>query len=390
MKTPKRETVNVKYVGPLADFSGYGESNRNHVRALMAAGVEVTTNVFSYSNNKENMFGESYDAVKGLEGRNIAYDIKVIHVPCDGYLKHLEPGKYNIGHLFWETDKMDPVWVWNCNLMDEIWTGSEHNKAAFIKSGVKSPIYIFPQPVDVAFSEKKRSPWEIKGLKEDAFIFFSVFQWIERKNPIALIKAFSQEFKQTQNTALVLKTYKEKFTKRERDEIAAEIASVKSPNSAPIYLNVELMDKEDVWRFYEMGDCFVLPHRGEGWGIPTVEAALFGKPVIATNCGGVYDWLTKECYYPLAHKLTKVKGMEWAPWYRENQRWADVTVTELRKNMLEVFCDQEEAKKRGEMGKTFVRENFSFDGVGWMLKNRLIEIQTMIDRAKEKKTGAWL
>lgn len=386
--------MNVKYVGPMSDASGYAESNRNHVRALVKAGVEVTTQIISYSNNQINKFGESYRDIKLLENKDIPYDIKVIHIPCDSYLKHLEPGKYHIGHLFWETDRMDPAWVWNCNLMDEIWTGSESNKKAFEKSGVKVPIWIFPQPIDIAFSEGKKNKWKIKGVSDSTYLFFSVFQWIERKNPKALIEAYLKEFSGRENVGLLIKTYKEIFTKQERNEIFNEIAIWKKDigknDAPPIYINVELMDKEDVWRLYETGDCFVLPHRGEGWGIPTVEALLFGKPVIATDAGGVYDWLTKECYYGLPSTEVKVAGMEWAPWYRKNQKWREVNVGELRKMMRSAFENREEAKERGEMGKNFVKQNFSLEAVGRMLRNRLISIQENISKARGKGVGSWV
>lgn len=388
-----RNSLNVKYVGPMSDYSGYSEANRNYVRALQKAGVNVTTQIFSYSNNQINMFGESFRTVKSLENKDIKYDIKVVHVPCDSYLKHLEPGKYHIGHLFWETDRMDPAWVWNCNLMDEIWTGSSSNKKAFEKSGVKIPIFVFPQAIDVGFA-KKRKKWKIKGVNKKTFLFFSVFQWIERKNPKTLIEAYLKEFKKSDNVGLLIKTYKEKFTKNERREIFNEIAAWKQniglDEAPPIYLNVEFMDKEDVWRIYETGDCFVLPHRGEGWGIPTVEALLFGKPVIATQAGGVYDWLTKECYYPLASREVKVKGMEWAPWYKSNQRWREINVGEVRTAMRQVYKNREEAKQKGKMGRFFVKENFSFDGVGRMLRARLEEIQDHIDASKKQGVGSWV
>ncbi len=38
-------------------------------------------------------------------------------------------------------------------------------------------------------------------------------------------------------------------------------------------------------------DCFVSAHRGEGWGVPQMEAMLMGKPIISTSCGGIHEHL---------------------------------------------------------------------------------------------------
>jgi len=375
-----------KYVGPMADFSGYGDANRSFVYALHEAGVDLTVEVLSYSGNTINYFGEKYKIIKSLANRNINYDIKIVHVPCDSYLKFLEPCKFHIGHLFWETDKMSPEWVWNCNLMDEIWTGSEHNKKAFENSGVWKPIWVFPQPIDTDINIESYKPWKIPG--HEGFLFYSIFQWIERKNPRALIEAYLREFNRNEKVGLLIKTYREKFLPEEKEMIVGQIQQWKKEvgkeDAPPIYLSIELMDQEDVFRIHRTGDCFVLPHRGEGWGRPIAEAMLFKKPVIATNCGGIHDHLPEEVYLPLSYKLTNVFGMEFAPWYREDQKWADVSVDELRGKMRWVFEHQDEAGQIGEKGYEFTKKNFSYKAVGRMLKDRLVDIQRTIDEQRKK------
>lgn len=366
-----------KYLAPAGDFSGYGEASRNYICALDSVGVNVVTEICSYSNNKENFFGESYRLAKNLEGQAVPYDIKIVHVPCDAYLRYMEPCKYHIGHLFWETDRMSPEWVWNCNLMDEIWTGSEFNKQAFERSGVTKPIKVFPQAIDVGLAEEAYTPWKVPKFK--GFLFYSIFQWIERKNPRALVKAYLNEFDARDSVGLLIKSYKDKFTEKERKDIIEEIwkwrEELDKKDFPPIFLNTELMEKEDVFRIHSTGDCFVLPHYGEGWGLPIAEAVLFGKPAIATNRGGVHNWLTKECYYPLTFKEVNVSNMEFAPWYKTDQMWAEVDVSELQAKMRYVFEHRKEAKETGQRGQGFVKANFSFEAVGRMLKDRLIDIQ---------------
>jgi glycosyltransferase involved in cell wall biosynthesis len=111
---------------------------------------------------------------------------------------------------------------------------------------------------------------------------------------------------------------------------------------------------------------------------------LAGKPVIATNLGGIHDWLPRETYYPLNYKEVNVFNMGWAPWYRENQGWADISVDELRQKLRYVYDHQNEAKDIGDWGRKYVRQNFSYEAVGRMMKDRLLDIQKMIDEERGK------
>ncbi len=378
--------VAVKYLGPLQSYSGYGSANRSFVCALKQVGVDVTTQTVYFDNNRENYFGSDYELIRDLEGKNVQYDIKIIHTPCDSYLKYLEPCRYHIGHLFWETDKMSPEWVWNCNLLDEIWTGSEFNRKVFQQSGVNVPIYIFPETVNHDIFDAEKASWTIPG--HEGFLFLSIFQWIERKNPELLVKAYLQEFSADEKVSLMIKTYKRNFTDSEKGEIKDEIKKwaneVKKSKFPRLYVSVELLEKEDLAKLYNTCDCYVLPHRGEGWSRTMHEAMLAGRPCIATNLGGIHDWLPRETYYPLTYTARKVFNMDWAPWYRQNQTWAEVSVDELRKKMRYVFEHQSEAKEVGEWGKNYVRQNFSYEAVGRMMKDRLIDIQKMIDEERQR------
>jgi glycosyltransferase involved in cell wall biosynthesis len=46
-------------------------------------------------------------------------------------------------------------------------------------------------------------------------------------------------------------------------------------------------------------DAFVLPTRGEGWGLPVMEAMAMAMPVIVTNTSGCSQYLTQGNSFPL-------------------------------------------------------------------------------------------
>lgn len=55
------------------------------------------------------------------------------------------------------------------------------------------------------------------------------------------------------------------------------------------------LDKPSIIQRLSDSDAFVLPSRGETFGVAYVEALAMGLPVIATRCGGPESFMTDEC-----------------------------------------------------------------------------------------------
>eukprot|EP00959_Pyramimonas_sp_CCMP1952_P109583 2292142-Pyramimonas_sp.AAC.1 len=68
------------------------------------------------------------------------------------------------------------------------------------------------------------------------------------------------------------------------------------------------MSREDLRGYYAAADAFVLPTRGEGWGLPCVEAMAMAKAVITTNFSGATEYLTEDNAYPLPVEKVDATG----------------------------------------------------------------------------------
>ena len=355
-------------------YSGMGEAARNICKALDVAGVEVVTNIVKNIESTVDL-GDNQQLARNKNNLDLPYNIKIFHTTPDVVRAGMEPMKYHIFHQFWETDKLPQWWVWELNhSVDEIWTGCEWNKRVFIDSGINRPVWVCPQPINTDIPEGKKLT--IPG--QSGFLFGSMFQWIERKNPKALIQSFCREFDGVSGVSLLIKTYKERFTEQEKDDIIGEMRGWKNElelnNPPPVYLIPDIMSKDEINSFYQTIDCFVSAHRGEGFGVPIGEAMAAGKPVISTNLGGIHEHVPVEYWYPVGYTIIPVFNMNWTPWYGPDQNWADVNQDQLQQRMRYVFEHQEEAKNKGLRAKKFISNALSYETVGKKMKERLLHI----------------
>ena len=370
--------MNLKYTSPAKDYSGYGEASRHDIGALVSAGVEVTTEIPQYV-LEIGEFGRLGSLAQDLEERELEYNIKILHVTPNVYGKYFEAGKYHIGRAFWETDRVPDDFAKALQAVDEIWTGSEFNADAIRRAGVTKPIYIIPEAIDTDIDIDAIEP--LNHASVDRFNFYSVFEWTERKNPTALLEAFWTEFKEEEKVGLVLKTYVDNFTPEKKREIRDYVKQIKkrlglTDSYAPAFVYSGLLQRDEMYRFHKSFDCFVSAHRGEGWGIPQMEAMLMGKPIISTGCGGIHEYLTdKEDAHLLPYNLIPVRAnTRNQKWYAKNQNWADIDIMDLRKAMREVYRNQVEAGLMGKKAQKTVKEKFSLPVVGKLMRERLKQI----------------
>ena len=369
--------MKVLYSAYFSSASGMSEAARNIVTALYLAGkdkLKIATHDVPNIQAKVDL-GNSWQIAKLLNEKSNDHDIKIIHLTPDIVTTHLDPTKYHIFHLFWETDSLPKWWAWALNLVDEVWTGEEYHAEVFRKSGVKSHIWVCPQPIDTTTTSA--SPFVIKQHK--GFLFYSAFQWLERKNPRALLTAYWKEFSGNDKVGLLIKTYKEFFTMEEAKQIMNEIKEWKQllglSHYPKAYLYPYSMTKHNMNRFHATGDCFVTSHRGEGWGRFIAEAMLFGKPVITTSYGGINEYLNDKISFPVRWRYENVHGMNHIPWYESSQKWASIDEDKLRETMRYVYEHPSEAKEIGRQGQKFVVDNFNMLKVGNMMVDRLETIK---------------
>lgn len=365
----------ILYCGSGKDYSGYGSANRADVSALFMAGVDVATEVVSHVVDKAK-FGWQGNLFEHLSDRKNGHKIKIIHLTPDEYPKYIEKDKYNIGRLIWETDRLPEEWIPHVNKMDEIWTSSDSLAEVFKSCDVRVPVYVFPEPIDITLADKQFDPYMVMAHK--GFMFYSIFQWIDRKNPEDLIKTYLKTFEGNDNVSLLIKTHRINFDESEFSHIKEDITRWKQQLNLKKYPRIllckRLLSDFEMMRLHATGDCYVSADHGEGWGRTIQEALLLGKPLISTARGGIHEYLSPEHYFRVPSTYMSATEQKWIPWYTKKMRWAVPDLDELAKNMLYVYKSRDNAEARGLLAKEFIKDNFSFHTVGQKMKERLEEL----------------
>jgi len=368
----------VKYIGPIFDGSGYAEAARNYVLSIHRQGYPVKLAPISFEKTRPDL-GEDGRILASLVNNNIEYDKVIVHCTPDLWAQATrhEKGKYIIGYTVWETSKIPEVWAKACNdTANEVWVPCDWNMDVFKDSGVEVPLYKVPHAIDIPDMEATPD-FVLNQIPEDTFMFYSIFQWQERKNPYGLLSAYTAAFSGVEDVVLVLKTYRADMS-ADKQHIADLIRDFKRfinlPHYPKIYLVVENMSKEGITALHKRGDCFTLLQRSEGWGLPHFEAAAAGKPVITPGYGGQVDFLKEDNSYLTNYTLCPVGGMTWSPYYTGDQLWCEPDIKDAMDKMRHVYDNREEAKQKGAKAREFVTKNFSWDIVGDLIVNRLHEI----------------
>ena len=365
------DTLANKYMTKLAWHSimnfptGYGTATRNYIQALDKQKIDVRYK-YVYGQGtpfpiEENPQTDSY-LLNVVSSRPFTDACpQVVFGQADVFYKN--KGKHKIGFSMLETTGIPKEWVLNCNMMDEVWVPSRFNVETFINSGVNKPIHIIPLGFDPNYFNPK-----IKSLKtNDKFVFLSVFEWGERKCPEMLVDSYLKTFRKSDDVVLICKITNRNGAINIEEEVKKFNINSESPEIVFIYNNDFPTYQMGV--LYRFADCFLLPSRGEGWGMPVLEAMACGLPVIATDWSAITEFFNDQVGYPIrVKKLTNAEAL--CPYYTGFQ-WAEPDQEHFMHLMRYVYENREDAKTVGEYAAKYALDNWTWEKAAEKIINRI-------------------
>ena len=189
-----------------------------------------------------------------------------------------------------------------------------------------------------------------------------------------LFEAFRKEFNDDEDVCLMLKVLPSYWGHNIKNELKL---LYERKGSAKVYLYDVEMPKWELGRFYNMADAFVWPSRGEGYGLPALEALACGLPVIASNHSAHLEFLTKAGKPRPGVELVSGKMQMYDKGdsiYYPGFHWFDTSVADLRHKMRKVFTNYQEYKDGAMESSAEVRKEFDWKVSTQKIVDRLADI----------------
>lgn len=336
------------YTGAVSSTFGYGYGSVRILRALTELGVEVAANPVYYEYRQPfRTDGDTPpDVVAQLVRRTYVPKWEIAQCLPDAY--PYGRASRRIGWTMWEMDRIPdgskysagaPFGDW-ARLINEytehLVVPSRHNAAVFAACGVKTPITVIPYGVD-------GDEWPYFDRPErDTFTVVMFGDLTSRKAPAEAFRAFQEAFPVEKDVRLILKSHYGHFG------AGSGVPIVSDPRIAFIDA---VWDRTRLVQFLHDADCFVWPSRGEGFGLPPLQALLTGLPVVMTTHTGMAEYYDPRYFYAI-----ETAGTSPAPLYGD---WYDPDITSIALQLRRVYERRKEALARGKRGAVYVRKHWS-------------------------------
>lgn len=352
---------NVLVRAPLLSVSGYGVHSRQVFEWAKSIDTwNVSAQVLNWGNTTWYLDPDAENGLIGDIMRRSTNQTKDFDISIQVQLPNeWDPNvaKYNIGiTAAVETDKCNPAWVDAVNRMSLVIVPSEHVKKTLTTSGnVTTPIHVIGEWfIPEILTNKMSLELDLKT----NFNFLIVSQMTaqnsadDRKNILDTLKWMLDVFKDDKDVGIILKTNFGRGTKIDRrftqDNVEKFINQNRKGQFPRIYLLHGTMSSEEIAQLYRHPTikCYVNLTRGEGFGLPILEAAAAEIPVIATNWSAHLDFMKLGKFVAVDYTLVDIPASKIDNnIFVSNTKWAQPLEADFKKRLQKFRSSYETPKQ---------------------------------------------
>ncbi len=348
---------NVLLRGPFLTLSGYGVHSRQIARwALQKKDWNVKVHAtpwgitpwFINSDGEDGLVGKimqkTVDTRNGLPKFDMSIQVQLPN-EWDPNLADI-----NIGVTACvETDRCNPQWVDACNRMSAVVVPTTFTKKTLENTGnIKVPIIVIPESFYDEILDDNIPALDHEFSTKFNFLVFGQLTGNnpenDRKNLFYTVKWLCEEFKDDPDVGIILKTNSGKATKIDKmvtQKFLNDLLNTVRPGKYPrVHLLHGKMTNDDMVSLYRNDSvkALVTLTRGEGFGLPILEAAASNVPVIATGWSGHTDFMGRGRYIVVDYNLeeihpSRVDGSV----FIQGSRWANVKEKDAKRKFRKFY-----------------------------------------------------
>ncbi|WP_084664443.1 glycosyltransferase [Thermanaeromonas toyohensis] len=286
----------------------------------------------------------------------------------------------------WEYGSLPVAWVRFANspAVTEVWVPSSFVRETYIQSGVDpEKVKVVPNGVNTQIFHPEVPPLSLPTRKGFKFLFAG--GTIPRKGPDVLLKAYLSAFSDKDDVCLVIKDFGTNSFYRNQG-MGSKIKELQGQKGIPeiLYLE-ENFNEREMAALYCSCNCLVHPYRGEGFGLPILEAMACGLPVIVTGYGACLDFCHEGNALLIrarleAGKEKRVGELETVSY----PYWAEPDVEHLIHLLRWVYENLGEARVIGSRAAEEVARRFNWNEVAAKARTRFDELKQKERTSKAK------
>ena len=358
------ERPGINLVGYLQAETGMGEAARGLARALEASGIPVSRHSLDLG-----VVARQADTTFNAETSDFPHDINLFVVNADqvpAVREHLGDrvfgGRYNVGLWLWELEHFPATFRPSFEPLHEIWTPSTFCVDAI---AAESPVPVRRVPLPIPAAQAPTLDRAHFDLPDNTFVvlfLFNFLSYMERKNPLAAVRAFRHAFTPEDNALLLLKTSQADFAP---EASAALDAAIGGANVRRID---DYLDRQEIHALTATCDTYLSLHRSEGFGLTLAEAMAYGKAVVATPYSGNADFFDLNNGLPVRYNLIEIES-DAGP-YPAGSRWADPDPEHAGEQLRALYESTELRRRLGDRAREDVERQLSDEAVAKVLRQR--------------------
>ena len=376
--------------GPFVTSSGYGIHARQIARWIFNnhSDSNIFTELLPWGNTPWELDKTAHNNLIG----KILETAKEINVPIDVSFQCQLPNewdvnkaKFNIGITAGiETDRCNPTWVEACNKMNMVIVPSEHAKKSIISVGkVNTPIHVIPESFpDECLNTDLSISNQYKFNTDFNFLVFGQLTGNnpenDRKNIFYTLKWLCESFQDNPNVGIVIKTNagrNSKFDKKHVVQILTNlISSIRKGPYPKIHLLHGYMSSQQVVDLYKDPTikALVTLTRGEGYGLPILEAAACDLPIIAPAWSGYMDFMSLGKFIKVNYVLNKIhESRVDNQLFMQDAVWCNVSENDFKQRIKKFYTSSNVPKEWAvELGKK-IRANYSHEAISKIYSDKL-------------------